>query len=483
MLENNGRTTPRFFNENRNKKKNITNLPLLKDNQTSLVNQEKPAFITYKPKTKKYFTSFNMINHKKENLQYISDTIGNYKFMENYKNKYLIDTAFNIDNNKLLSPENNLYDNSNNSKISNNFEKFFETLSDFKSNKTSALLTTTPLNKNNSLTQNNFMPKPYKIFKLNKSYKKNNLYPIETKSNFYSTGNNFNNTNYTNFNSTNFNSQSYKTQYNNSLYDLKFDNNLNYLNLTTTENSDIINCEPIETETKFFKRYFSYLDYITKKRKTSPSKIKNNIEIKFTEKKNNVYHLDSYDLGVEHFREAINKSAKILVESLKEKNKNNIDLEKTKKIIFKEIGENKIFEILIDKIFRKVTYVNDKNIEIFEDYVVNLINYELSELTINTKIPKENAGKNKNTKKKINSHFPDKIGINTISAATSPIQLNENLSVKKNSRNKLDSKNKLNHVLYPIGELENEVENKKKKFSSMGNQTEKKKKNERKNKI
>ena len=81
MLENNGRTTPRFFNENRNKKKNITNLPLLKDNQTSLVNQEKPAFITYKPKTKKYFTSFNMINHKKENLQYISDTIGNYKFM------------------------------------------------------------------------------------------------------------------------------------------------------------------------------------------------------------------------------------------------------------------------------------------------------------------------------------------------------------------------------------------------------------------
>jgi len=526
MIENNnGQLTPRFFEDDHLRKNNKSS-PVFKKNLVPLCKEEKPLFVSYKPKTKKYYTAYDQINNKKENLQFISDVATSYKFIENFRNKDLIDTAFKIDKDKQMnSSQTNEFIHT---RTGNNFQNFYQTISNFKSKNLIPPLPSNNLNNTNqrihpnsntnsdkvfSKTQNNFLPKHAKMYhrkRINLESKNisNNRNPTQsdylrnTKSTFKNCNDNGDLINISSSDEENnvIINITKKKKPKNALNDieLKFDNfdstNKIYNNNSPKENNFKINdavspnSEFSEKETKFFKKYLNYIEYIKKKRLNSPEikqnqdlnadgtsnnflkgnnlspiiRNSNNGNYKEFHVKNNFNKIDisPFDIDIVEFRNAIAKSAEIVINSLKGNNTRMvrlIDIERAKKKIFKEIGQNNIFEKLLDKVFRRVIYVSDKNTDICEDFVVNLIHNEIGQLTArNTSVPSDQSNrKTTSGSSKLRNNLPPIMKKGTASSSNSQYGLSENVF---NSRGKIDSKQRsrldLKGALSPIGEIE-----------------------------
>jgi hypothetical protein len=580
MLEtNNGHMTPRFYDDGHKRKKNNKSSPIFKKNLVSLCKEEKPTFISYKPKAKKYFSSYEQINSKKENMQFISDVAQSYKFMENFRNKDLIETAFKIDKDKHINSSQTNDLNLLSSNTANNFQKFYQTISNFKTNKKippiinnnlNAIKNNNNINDNNetknntnvnrndnnkafSRSQNNFLPKYTRMYnkkRINLESKNTNYSSNRNSSqggNLFATKNNFfvnlrKSPNAREADSDTINisssdeennlivsiSKGKKKNKKKSLHDfeLKFncDNAFNYNNYEKTgenfnyNNNNNANCniyplEISETETKFFKKYLKYIEFIKKKRLHSPEKKQvidpnnnnnhnrnsqnmgltssnlspkllgaqapNNSNYKEFQPKRNFTKIDisPFDIDMMAFRNAVAKSAEMLMNSIKAGESHNLngknkpfrllDIEKAKKKIFKEIGQNPIFEKLLDKVFRKVIYVSDKNIEICEDYVVNLIHNEIGQLTArNTSIPSDNSNQKFTNGNAKTVNLPPIIKKGTPSSNNSNYALSDNIfGLKGNSQEqKPRSRLDLKGALSPIGEIELDTETKFKAF-------------------
>lgn len=572
MLENNnGSVTPRFFQDDKNllHLKSIRSSPFFKQNIIPICKEEKPTFIAYKPKSKKVFSCYELINNKKENLQFITDVSTNYKFMENFKNKGLIDAAFKIDKYRHLnsSQTTDNFRGTNN----NNLQKFYQTVSDFKSKNLIPPVTAQGFyislvnNKEENImskkifshTQNNFLPKNSRMYNKKNFEKKQNLlhnfhlnsrgskktYSSQIKmkeinNSRKSVEKNIENKDNIDFSDSNMtisdNSMHFihkmkkKTKKNNKEKQYNYDrcglihpSSLLHdveLKLADTETENyVLPLEIDETETKFFKRYLNYIEYIKKKRLNSPEKAdkinnsnnnnysslnilnSNNTNNILLSNSNNNYNNGNYkefhhsknfnkidispfDIDIVEFREKIAKSAEILMNSLKEKRMNRMfDLGKAKNKIFKEVVQNNTFENILDKVFRKVIYVSDKNVEICEDYVVNLIHFEIGQLTIrNTSIPSDTAHTKNSYNNPATNNNPNTNGnhseygntlINllnlpplgkkggTDSSSNSQYGLSENvfkIPCEQKSKSRLDLKG----ALSPIGEIELDTESK-----------------------
>jgi len=605
MLEsNNGQSTPRFYDDEHQRKIKNKSPQKFTKSLVPICKEEKPVFISYKPKTKKYFSAYEQINSKKENMQFISDVAQSYKFIENFKNKDLIDTAFKIDKDKHInsSQTNDLNMLSN---TTNNYQKFYQTISNFKMNRHVPPLANFNLNagknekknihnihsinknlndnnnnnynnnKNNSgqgfsQTQNFFLPKCARMYhkkRINLESKTTNASSrlnasqganlFMTKTNFFSAAQHLHKSpkdvdaakgETLNISSSDEENSlvvriSKKTKMKckkKNLHDveLKFDCDNNIKNMDKTgvnfnsnsnnnsnaNNNFSINKEnhPLEiseTETKFFKKYLNYIEYIKKKRLHSPenklaldpsnnnnnnnfdnsynlgltsnnlspkffgAQAPNNSNYKEFQPKKNFSKIDisPFDIDIVEFRNAVAKSAEMVLDSLKAGSGNSgnlktsnfkiLEIEKAKKIFFKEIGQNAIFEKLLDKVFRKVIYVSDKNIQICEDYVVNLIHTEIGQLT--ERHTSNASDKDNNLNRKPTSgnaktvNLPPIMKKGTASSNNSNLGLSaENIfGLKGNSSNQDGNKTRsrlldLKGALSPIGEIELDTETK-----------------------
>jgi len=513
---NNGQVTPRFFEDDCLRRNQVSS-PIFKKNLVPLCKEGKPVFISYKPKSKKFFSNYDQINSKKENLQFISDVATSYKFIENFKNKDLIETAFKIDKDRNInSCQTNEFIPNN---TSNNFHKFYQTISNFNSNKIIPSLhdkngnnqiNSNYNNKQFSMTQNNFLPKYARMYNKKRinlestdtnqkqTASERNKNHNKTKKNFYSSRENNEVINKNSDNEDNIDLTKIKKKQKNQIHDIEFKfDNINHINTNINDQdfdiSEKTNFEITDKETKFFKKYLKYIEYIKKKRLNSPENKKevldennksnypfsannlrpnilssaNNGNYKeFQTKKNfNKINISPFDIDIVEFRDAIAKSAEIVIDSLKNtllfpKDKN-FDIEKAKKKIFKEIGQNKIFEKLLDKVFRKVIYVSDKNVEICEDFVVNLIHNEIGQLTArNTSILSDQSNlKTTNGLKTVN--LPPIVKKGTASSNNSQYVLSENIfSERGGTDGKPRSRLDLKGTLSPIGEIELDTESK-----------------------
>lgn len=383
-------TTPRFFKQqdafSHNNTNRIKTSQVLKNPIPTICKEEKPIFINYKPKSKKLFKTFDQINDKKDSIQFISEIADNYKFMENFRNKELIDCAFKVEKNNMNnSPDIKEYIQNTNSTA--DFKNFYQTVSNLKIKN---FIPPVPnsnfgkkakgINKENyPKSQNNIFPKS-KVLKNKEKKEKRRIStaPLQKEKRYFSR-NEENNKNFC------------------SNLEMRFESNINIdLKKRKIEEENKEDYSDVELEesgyefsdrqTKFFKKYLRYIDFIKKKRTLSPKKIPimppvpvNNSNYKEFEKDKRFNKIDisTFDIDIIEFRNAVAKSAEVLINNLyKEK-----DIEKVKTKIFKEIGENKIFERILDKVFRKVIYVSDKNMDICEDYVLNLIHDEIGQLS------------------------------------------------------------------------------------------------------
>ena len=84
----------------------------------------------------------------------------------------------------------------------------------------------------------------------------------------------------------------------------------------------------------------------------------------------------------DQFHEAVESSSKAVLDAVKMRRKNN-SISSVKTNTFKEKQVNQFFNDVLEKVFRKVNYISEKNSPKCQDYVVNLIHQEVINITKN----------------------------------------------------------------------------------------------------
>ena len=135
------------------------------------------------------------------------------------------------------------------------------------------------------------------------------------------------------------------------------------------------------------------------------------------------------------FHEAIESTAKAVMDAVNERRKTNIQQIKT--YTFKEKGINQFFDHLLERVYRKVNYISEKNNPLCQDYVVNLIQNEVISITENIEgLIKSPA---------FIKHFTQKNDMDSINSSIFPLPYFDQLN-----NSKINTKNNFNTNKHPI---------------------------------
>jgi len=144
---------------------------------------------------------------------------------------------------------------------------------------------------------------------------------------------------------------------------------------------DKISVDPLEIQKMITTRYMLFLNEIINRKKNnenSEDSEENKREAMNKNRNNNNSILKSLDFLEEstYYRKLINDSIMLILNT--NKNGGKAYFKKGKRCLFKEIQPNELFLVILDRVYRKVSYITERNVPITEQLVLNLVTDEIS---------------------------------------------------------------------------------------------------------